>query len=133
MSHHGLNIYWMADRTSCFLEQGGSRDSLRDAWAQCLAGLLEPNLLPDVCPTSLHIAWPYAYHRMGKAYAILDPGWVGGLGEPVCVNWGGCEWLWYCLSFKVICTSLFCACGIPPPPQVRPSHTSIMYRYFLSV
>lgn len=73
-SHQGLNIYWMADRTSCFLEQGGSRDSLRDAWAQCLAGLLEPHLLPEVCPTSVHIAWPYAYHRMCKAYAILDPG-----------------------------------------------------------
>ena len=74
LGHHGLNIYWMADRTSCFLEQGGSRDSLRDAWAQCVAGLLEPQLLPEVCPTSIHIAWPYAYHRMCKAYAIVDPG-----------------------------------------------------------
>jgi len=73
-AHQPLNINRMADRTSCFLEQGGSRDSLRDAWAQCLAGLLEPHLLPEVCPTAIHIAWPYAYQRMCKAYAILDPG-----------------------------------------------------------
>lgn len=76
LAHQNLNIYWMADRTSCFLEQGGSRDGLRDAWAQCVAGLLEPHLLPEVCPTSVHIAWPYAYHRMYKAYAVLDPGLV---------------------------------------------------------
>lgn len=69
-----LNITWLADRSSCFLEQGGSRENLRDAWTQCLAGLLEPHVLPDACPTSLHIAWPYAFHRMVKAYAVLDPG-----------------------------------------------------------
>jgi len=71
-----LNITWLADRSSCFLEQGGSRENLRDAWTQCLAGLLEPHVLPDACPTSLHIAWPYAFHRMVKAYAVLDPGGV---------------------------------------------------------
>ena len=74
LGHHGLNLIWMADRSSCFLEQGGSRDSLRDAWTQCLAGLLEPHLLPDMCPSSIHIAWPYAYNRMVKAYGVLDPG-----------------------------------------------------------
>ncbi len=74
LSHQSLNLSWMADRSSCFLEQGGSRDSLRDAWVQCLAGLLEPHLLPEVCPASVHIAWPYMFQRMGKAYAVLDPG-----------------------------------------------------------
>ena len=71
---HSLNLTWLADRSACFLEQGGNRDSLRDAWTQCLAGLLEPHLLPDACPTSVRIAWPYAFHRMVKAYAVLDPG-----------------------------------------------------------
>lgn len=74
LGRHGLNLTWMADRSSCFLEQGGSRDSLRDAWTQCLAGLLEPDLLPTMCPSSIHIAWPYAYNRMVKAYGVLDPG-----------------------------------------------------------
>ena len=74
LTHQSLNLTWMADRSSCFLEQGGSRDSLRDAWAQCLAGLLEPHQLPELCPTSVHIAWPHAFHRMTKAYYILDPG-----------------------------------------------------------
>ena len=74
LSPQNINLTWMADRSSCFLEQGGNRDSLRDAWALCLAGLLEPNLLPEMCPTSVHIAWPYVFYRMGKAYAVLDPG-----------------------------------------------------------
>ena len=71
---HSLNLTWLADRSACFLEQGGNRDSLRDAWTQCLAGLLEPHMLPDACPTSVRIAWPYAFNRMVKAYAVLDPG-----------------------------------------------------------
>ena len=74
LSHQSLNLTWMADRSSVFLEQGGSRDSLRDAWAQCLAGLLEPQLLPKLCPSAVLIAWPYSLQRMNRAYAVLDPG-----------------------------------------------------------
>ena len=90
------NLFWMADRSAIFLEQGGSRNSLRDAWAQCIAGLLEPHLLPAQCPTAVTIAWPYVVDRMKKAYFKLDPGWVRCYIRSGCGHrWG--EGLWISL------------------------------------
>ena len=77
-----LNLTWLADRAACFLEYGGNRESLRDPWALCLAGLMEPHLLHCSSPTALRLAWPYFYHRMQKAYNVLDPsGMVSEKGE----------------------------------------------------
>lgn len=74
VANQSLNLNWLADRGGCFLEQGGSRDSLRDPWALCLAGFMEPHHLPRVCHKATRLAWPYIYQRMMKAYQVLDPG-----------------------------------------------------------
>lgn len=43
---------------------------------------MEPHLLPKECPTAIKLAWPNFYHRMQKAYNILDPsGMVSDRGE----------------------------------------------------
>lgn len=73
VANQSLNLNWLADRAACFLEQGGSRESMRDPWALCLAGLMAPHLLPQVCQTAIRLAWPHLYHRMMRAYMILDP------------------------------------------------------------
>lgn len=73
VANQSLNLNWLADRAACFLEQGGSRESLRDPWALCLAGLMEPHLLPQACHMAARLAWPYLYQRMMKAYMVLDP------------------------------------------------------------
>lgn len=74
VANQSLNLNWLADRSACFLEQGGSRDSLRDPWALCLAGFMEPHHLPRACHMATRLAWPYIYQRMMKAYQVLDPG-----------------------------------------------------------
>lgn len=74
VANQSLNLNWLADRSACFLEQGGSRDSLRDPWALCLAGFMEPQHLPRACHLATRLAWPYIYQRMMKAYQVLDPG-----------------------------------------------------------
>ena len=72
---HNLNLGWLSDRPACFLEHGGSRESLRDAWSQCLVGLLKPGFLPARSSLSVRLTWPYILQRMTKAYSVLDPGY----------------------------------------------------------
>lgn len=77
-----LTLNWLADRAACFLEQGGSRQAMRDPWALCLAGLMEPRLLPQACHLATRLAWPHLYHRMMKAFIALDPaGLVADKGD----------------------------------------------------
>ena len=68
-----MNLWWLADRSACFLEVGGGRSTLRDAWSQCIVGLLEPSILPTQCPRAVQLTWPYILQRMLKAYYIVDP------------------------------------------------------------
>ncbi|CAI8040481.1 Protein furry homolog [Geodia barretti] len=82
VTNQALTLTWLADRAACFLEQGGSRAAMRDPWALCLAGLMEPSLLPKACQSATRLAWPYLYHRMAKAYMVLDPaGLVADKGD----------------------------------------------------
>ena len=82
VANQSLNLNWLADRAGCFLEQGGSREAMRDPWALCLAGLMEPHLLPQACYMATRLAWPRLYHRMVRAYMVLDPsGLVADKGD----------------------------------------------------
>jgi hypothetical protein len=82
VANQSLNLNWLADRAGCFLEQGGSREAMRDPWALCLAGLMEPHLLPQACHMATRLAWPYLYQRMMKAFMVLDPsGLVADKGD----------------------------------------------------
>ena len=47
---------------------------MRDAWSQCIVGLLEPSMLPSHCPLAVQLTWPYIIQRMLKAYYVVDPG-----------------------------------------------------------
>lgn len=82
VANQNLTPAWLADRGPCFLQQGGNRESLQDPWALCLAGLMEPHLLPKMCPVVVQLAWPYIYQRMLRAYNVLDPsGMMAEKGE----------------------------------------------------
>ena len=52
---HNLNLWWLADRNACFLEHGGGKESLRDAWSQCIIGLMEQTVLPASCPLAVQV------------------------------------------------------------------------------
>lgn len=115
VANQSLNLTWLADRAACFLEQGGSRAAMRDPWALCLAGLMEPTLLPKACQSATHLAWPYLYHRMVKAYMVLDPGGLvadkgdkpssmRGKGRPIVSSVETFLWRNYCI---------FASCSAP--------------------
>lgn len=69
-------MWWLADRNACFLEHGGSKESLRDAWSQCIVGLLEHSVLPSSCPLAIQLTWPYILNRMMKAYSVIDSNFI---------------------------------------------------------
>ena len=76
VNQQNLTLWWLSDRSACFLEHGGARESLRDAWSQCIVGLLEPEVLPASSPLAIRLTWPYILHRMMKAYTVIDPSFI---------------------------------------------------------
>ena len=74
LSNQNLTLLWLADRRTSLLEEGASRKNLRDAWSLCISGLLDPSLLPQMCPTAIHYIWQSIVHRMQKVFQIIDPG-----------------------------------------------------------
>ena len=43
-------------------------------WVSVLAGLLEKNYLPSLCPTAVQFSWPAVVNRLLTVYTVIDPG-----------------------------------------------------------
>ncbi|XP_065885600.1 protein furry homolog isoform X2 [Dysidea avara] len=78
LSNQNLTLSWLADRRTSLLEEGASRYHLKDAWSLCISGLLDPSLLPQMCPTAIRCTWQYVVHRMQKVFQVIDPGFSAG-------------------------------------------------------
>jgi hypothetical protein len=123
-----LDIFWLAEKTNSLLELSGDRNSLSDAWALCLAGLMAPDQLPLRCPTVVRYSWPWIMQRLMKVFQSVDPYFSSSDGHKSSLRGRRTMPVTNVVTLDMFLwrNYLICACcGAPPNVDSRSSDTSV--------